>query len=710
MATLAGNDWKGDDRTSDLGPDQLVDIYRTILLSRRIDDKEMQLKRGNRIFFQISGAGHEAIGVAAALALKPGYDWFYTYYRDRALCLQLGVTPYEMFLQGFGSVSDPASGGRQMPSHWGHAELNIVTSSSPTGTQFLGGVGCAEAGQRYASIDELRNRSDRFEEDEVVLVTCGDGTTSQGEFWEAINTAANLKLPVIFLVEDNEYAISVPVEVQTAGGSISQCMSGVPGLMIDEVDGCDPLASYETMRRAVAHCRARQGPALVQAHVIRPYSHSMSDDERLYRSEEERQKEAERDPVVSFARVLLDRGVITEEGLEKLGSEIDSEIQEAVDRAAEVPQPEPDTATLYVYSPDVDPTSDEFATEPQFGEGDPTTMVDLLNACLRDEMERDPAILMFGEDVADASREAALDEVKGKGGVFKVTWGLQKRFGSERVYNSPLAEANIVGRAVGLAQRGLKPVVEIQFFDYIWTAMMQLRDEVPLIRWRSNNAFKCPMVVRVTYGGYLKGGAVYHSQTGASIFAHTPGMHVVCPTNAEDANGLLRTAIRCDDPVLFLEHKHLYRQTYNKGRYPGPEYMIPFGCARKVREGSHLTVITYGATVERSARAAKAASEEAGIEAEVIDLRTLNPVDMATITESLKRTNKALVVYEDPLSWGYGAEIAARVADELFEWLDGPVRRVAALDTFVAYAPQLEDAILPQVDDIQAAILDLARY
>ncbi len=710
MATLAGDDRRRNDRTGDLDPDQLIDIYRTILLSRRIDDKEMQLKRGNRIFFQISGAGHEAIGVAAALALKPAYDWFYTYYRDRALCLQLGVTPYEMFLQGFGSASDPASGGRQMPSHWGHAELNIVTSSSPTGTQFLNGVGCAEAGYRYAIIEKLKDRTDRFQEDEVVLVTSGDGTTSQGEFWEAINTAANLKLPVIFLVEDNKYAISVPIEVQTAGGSISQCMSGVPGLMIEEVDGCDPVASYETMKRAVAHCRGRQGPALVHAHVIRPYSHSMSDDERLYRSEEERREEAERDPVVSFARSLVDRGIITEEGLEKLGSEIDAEIQEAVDRAAEIPQPEPETATLYVYSPDVDPTSDEFATEPQFGEGDPTTMVDLLNACLKDEMVRDPAILVFGEDVADASREAALDEVKGKGGVFKVTWGLQKRFGSERVYNSPLAEANIVGRAVGLAQRGLKPVVEIQFFDYIWTAMMQLRDEVPLIRWRSNNAFKCPMVMRVTYGGYLKGGAVYHSQTGASIFAHTPGMRVVCPAIAEDANGLLRTAIRCDDPVLFLEHKHLYRQTYNKGRYPGPDYMIPFGRARKVREGSHLTLITYGATVERSARAAKAASEAAGIEAEVIDLRTLNPVDMTTIAESVKRTNKALVVYEDPLSWGYGAEIAARIADELFEWLDGPVRRVAALDTFVGYAPQLEDAILPQVDDIQAAILDLAKY
>jgi len=436
----------------------------------------------------------------------------------------------------------------------------------------------------------------------------------------------------------------------------------------------------------------------------------MSDDERLYRATAEREEEAQRDPLTTFPQFLVDEGILTEKQLEKLKDEVDAEIEEATDRALEAPQPPPESATLYVYSPDVDPTTDGFATEPEFGDSDPTTMVDLLNACMRDEMERNPAILVFGEDVADASREVALDEVKGKGGVFKVTWGLQKRFGSGRVYNSPLAEANIVGRAVGLAERGLKPVVEIQFFDYIWTAMMQLRDEVPLIRWRSNNAFSCPMVVRVTYGGYLKGGAVYHSQTGASIFAHTPGMHVVCPATAEDANGLLRTAIRCDDPVLFLEHKHLYRQTYNKGRYPGPEYMIPFGRGRLVREGSDLTIVTYGATVERSFRAAKAVAEESGIETEVIDLRTLNPFDMEMIAESVKKTNKVIVVYEDPMSWGYGAEIAARIADELFEWLDGPVKRVAAKDTFVAYAPQVEDFILPQVEDVKATILELAGY
>ncbi len=689
---------------------QLVELYRTIYLSRRLDDREIQLKRQNRIFFQISGAGHEAIGVAAGLALQPGYDWIYTYYRDRTLCLQLGVTPYEMLLQAVAAEDDPASGGRQMPSHWGKKELNIVTSSSPTGTQFLNAVGCAEAGYRFGLIEELRERGDLYKEDEVVLVTCGDGTTSQGEFWEAINTAANLKLPVIFLVEDNEYAISVPIEVQTAGGSISRCMSGLPDLLIEEVDGCDPLASYEVMRRTVQHCRERKGAALVHAHVIRPYSHSMSDDERLYRPESEREEDAKVDPVTTFARRLIDDGILTEEALEKLKEDVDAEVAEATDRALEASQPPPDSATLYVYSPDVDPTSDEFASEPEYGDADPTTMVDLLNACLRDEMERDPPIVVFGEDVADASREAALDHVKGKGGVFKVTWGLQRKFGAARVYNSPLAEANIVGRAIGMAERGMKPVAEIQFFDYIWTAMMQMRNEMPLVRYRSANAFECPLVIRVTYGGYLKGGAIYHSQTGASIFTHTPGMRVVCPATAEDANGLLRTAIRCDDPVLFLEHKHLYRQTYNKGRYPGPDYMIPFGRGRLAREGSDLTIVTYGATVQRSVRAAQAVAEEDGVEAEVIDLRTLNPVDMEIVVKSVKKTNKALVVYEDPRSWGYGAEIAARIADEVFEWLDGPVRRHAALDSFVAYAPQLEDAILPQVDDIGAAIRDLARY
>ena len=710
MATEAERAQPIADKFEGLDRDTLVAIYRTMLLSRRLDDKEIQLKRQNKYFFQISGAGHEAALVGTGVALKPGYDWFFPYYRDRAICLWLGVTPYEMLLQGVAADDDPASGGRQMPSHWGHAKHNIVSQSSPTGTQCLQAVGCAEAGYRFQLLPELASRRELFEEDEVVYVSLGDGTTSEGEFWEGLNTACNLKLPVLFLVEDNEYAISVPVEVQTAGGSISKLVEGFPHLYVEECDGCDPLASYAAARRAVDWCRKRKGPALVHAHVIRPYSHSMSDDERLYRPEKEREAEAKRDPIVRFGTFLVHEGILSKEGLEAVRAEVDAEIQEATDRALERPQPKPDSLYVHVYSPDVDPTSDAFASEPAYGESEPTTMVDLLNACLKDEMRRDPRILVFGEDVADASREAALKEVKGKGGVFKVTWGLQKEFGAARVFNSPLAEANIIGRAIGMATRGLKPVPEIQFFDYIWPAFMQMRNELATLRWRSNGHFKCPVVVRTTYGGYLKGGAVYHSQTGASIFTHTPGIRVICPATAEDANGLLRTAIRSDDPVLFLEHKHLYRQTYNKGRYPGPDYTIPFGRANVVREGTDLTIITYGALVQRSLEAARQAAEEKGIEAEVIDVRTLNPVDWTAIAASVKKTNKAIVVYEDSLSWGWGAEIAARLAKDLFEWLDGPVARVASTDTFVAYAPELEDVILPQVADVKRAIEEMHAY
>jgi len=705
-----------------LSREQLVEFYRLMYLSRRTDDREIVLKRQQKIFFQVSCAGHEALLVAAGMAMRPGYDWFFPYYRDRAICLALGNTVEEQLLQAVGAAEDTASGGRQMPSHWSSKKLNIVTPSSSTATQCLHAIGCAEAGRYFARHPEAAAKHEgdyrefkdvKFHGDEVTYVSIGEGATSQGEFWESLNTASNGKLPVLYVIEDNGYAISTPVEANTPGGNISRLVANFPNFHFAEVDGTDAVASYQAMVEAVAYCRSGRGPALVHGHVIRPYSHSLSDDERNYRSAAELEADSLRDPIARMQMWLLREGILDEDAINRLERQVDEEVQRAADRAARAVLPTVDSITRHVYSEDLSPLDARFQTEPQpTAEKTERTMADLINACLKDEMRRDQRIVVFGEDVADATRDEALraGKLKGKGGVFKLTAGLQTEFGNDRCWNSPLAEANIVGRGIGMAVRGLKPVVEIQFFDYIWPAMHQMRNELALIRWRSNGEFSCPMVIRVPIGGYLTGGSIYHSQSGESIFTHTPGVRVVMPSNALDALGLLRTAIRCDDPVLFLEHKRLYRETFGRAVYPGPEYCIPFGKAKVVRPGKDLTVVTYGAVVPRALQAAEKLHRAKGIDVELIDLRSLAPYDWETIAESVRKTNRVIVAHEDMLSWGYGAEIAARIGDELFHDLDAPVRRVAAMDTFVAYQPLLEDAILPQPEDLYRAMVEMAAF
>jgi 2-oxoisovalerate dehydrogenase E1 component len=673
----------------------LLRMHRTMVLSRRLDEAQIRLKQQQKTYFQASGAGHEGALVAAGAALRAS-DWFFPYYRDQALCLMLGMTPLELLLDAAGATIAPSSGGRQMPGLFGCRRLNIVSQSAPTGMQLLQAVGCAEA-------------SVFLGRDEVTYVSSGEGATSEGEFWEALNTATIARLPVLFLVEDNGYAISVPVEAQTPGGSISKLLRSFPDLSIHCCDGTDPVASYEAMAAAAAHCRARRGPALVHAQVVRVHPHSVSDDERAYRTDEERRHAAERDPIVRFRERLASEHGIDAAEIATIEREVDASIAHAAAEALAAGTPGRASLFAFIHSPDVDPASPAFRTEPRFT-GPEKTMVELINACLADELARDDRVVVFGQDVADLSRDDLLGALKGKGGVFKATANLQRRFGSTRVFNAPLAEANIVGRAIGMATRGLKPVVEIQFFDYIWTAMMQIRNELAVMRWRSANAFSCPIVVRTPIGGYLTGSAVYHSQSGEETFAHIPGLRVVMPSTALDASGLLRTAIRCDDPVLFLEPKHLYRQPHNRSADPGPDFVIPFGSARLAREGRDLTIVTYGSTVALAQRAASIVAAEDGREVEILDLRSLSPYDWEAIERSVRRTNRALVVHEDWRRFGYGAEIAARIGDELFEYLDAPVRRVAAADVFCGYHPTLEDATLPQAGDIVAAVRALIAF
>jgi 2-oxoisovalerate dehydrogenase E1 component len=658
----------------------LIEAYRTMFTARKIDDKILTMLRQGKVFFHIGGSGHEAVQVATAMALTPGHDWAYPYYRDLPFSLAFGYTVEEVFLEALHRANGPSSGGFAMPFHWGHKKWRIVSQSSPTGTQYLQAVGTALGAVREGT-------------DEVVYVSSGEGSTSEGEFHEAINWAARERLPVIFLIQDNRYAISVPVREQTAAQSVYHLVSGYEGLNRYEVDGCDFSASHKVATEAVGKARRGEGPSLILAHTVRLLAHSSSDDQRKYRTEEELQKDRSRDPLPRMEEQLLANGSLTREGITKIQEEVLDRINRAAERAEEEPQQDPANLLRHVYSQRVEIPKEGFV-EPSHS-GKTIVMVDAINHALAEEMKHNPKMLIYGEDVAGD-----------KGGVFTATKGLTATFGRERVFNSPLAEASIVGTALGLAVRGFKPVVEIQFGDYIWPAFMQLRDEVAMLRFRSFDQWSCPLVVRVAVGGYIHGG-LYHSQSIDGFFTHIPGLRVVFPSNAADAKALLKTACRSDDPVIFCEHKGLYRASYAAENEPGEEYCLPFGLAKTVQEGNDVTLITWGMMVQRSLEASRTLAEE-GVGVEVIDLRTLNPIDFDAVLKSVKKTGKVLIVHEDTLTGGFGAEIAARIGSEAFRYLDAPIGRVAAKDAPVPYGPTLENAMLPQTRDILSALQQLS--
>jgi len=686
---------------------ELVEDFRLACLSRALDDREILLQKQSRVFFQISGAGHEILLLALARSLRPAYDWFFPYYRDRALVLALGVTPLDIMLQAVGSSQDPASAGRQMPCHWGAVTRNIVTQSSPTGSQCLPAVGCAEAGRYIARRPGLAGCTAHG--DEVTYVSLGEGATSEGEFWESLNTACRLHLPTLFVVADNGYAISVRAADQSPA-PVAELVRGFRGLAVTRMDGWDYASCRNKGTRAVARVRAGEGPGLIHARVTRPYSHSSADSQAKYRDAGELAQEQAHDPIDTLARQLLQAGVLSEDQAAAVRAEARALAAAAAEEALAAPRPDPATVTDNVLRltpvPGPDPDSVEADRDAASGQ-EPVVMAEAIRLTLHELLAGDERIRVFGEDVADADDEV-LDHVEGKGGVFGVTRGLQRRFGSARCYNTPLAESNIVGRGVGQALRGLRPCAEIQFFDYIWPAMQQLRSEAATIRWRSNGDFICPLVVRVAIGGYLTGGAIWHSQSGESIFAHIPGLMIAFPSRARDAVGLLRSAFAAEDPVLFLEHKHLYRQHYAADPMPGPGWTVPFGRGAVARPGRDLSIVTWGATVQKSLAAAEELSVE-GCSVEVVDLRSIAPWDHDIVCESVQRTGRLLVVHEDTLTAGFGAEVAAWVAEHCFWDLDAPVARVAAKDTFVGYEPSLEHAILPQVQDVVVAARALAE-
>ena len=665
-----------------LSKEELLRAYRTMLISRRCDEKILILLKQGKSFFHIGGSGHEAAQVAAASVLRRGHDWAFPYYRDQAFALQLGMSIEDMFLISLHRAEDPASGGRQPQGHYGRVDLRIPTQSSPTGTQYLQAVGVALAAKKEGT-------------DEVVYVSSGEGATSEGEFFEAINWAAREALPVIFFVQDNRLAISVPVENQTAGGSVYDVVSGFKGLERFDVDGSNYLEVVSAMQKAVERGRKGEGPSLIHANVVRLLPHSSSDDQLKYRAKEDVERDKSKDPLPKMMHFLIEEGFLTD----KEATEMKAEVKETIDAAAAWaetrPLPDASTAELHVYgTAHADPPKD--FVEPEHS-GPKVVLVDAVNHALKEEMSRNPKMLVFGEDVAD-----------GKGGVFTATKGISTKFGTARAFNSPLAEASIMGVATGLALKGWLAVPEIQFGDYIWPAFMQLRDEIAMMRYRSNNTWSCPMVIRVPVGGYIHGGH-YHSQCIESIMAHVPGIRLVFPSNAADAKGLLKAALRGDDPVIFMEHKGLYRQGYASSPEPDENYVLPLGIASVKRQGSDITVITYGALVQKSMEAARRL-EEKGISVEVIDLRTINPFDKEAIVASVKKTGRVLIAHEDTITGGFGGELAAFIADHCFQYLDAPVKRVAALDAPVPYSPPLENAVLPNEAKILAALEELAAY
>jgi len=668
--------------TMKLSKDELLRAYRTMLVARRSDEKILIMLKQGKSFFHIGGSGHEAAQVAAAAALRPKYDWSFPYYRDMAFALHMGMTLEDVFLSSLHRAEDPTTGGRQPQGHYGRPDIRMPTQSSPTGTQYLQAVGVAMACKKERS-------------DEVVYVSSGEGATSEGEFFEAVNWAARDSYPVIFFVQDNRYAISVPVEHQTAGGSVFEVVGGFQGLDRYDVDGSNFSDVFQTMQKAVVRARKGGGPSLIRANVVRLLAHSSSDDQMKYRSKEDVERDKARDPIPIMTHYLIEQGFITDKDAVRMQAEAKESVDAAASWAESRPLPDPSTVQLHVYgNTHTNPPSD--FVEPKHT-GPKVVMVDAINHALKEEMARNPKMLVFGEDVAD-----------GKGGVFTATKGISTQYGAARAFNSPLAEASIVGVALGLAIKGWMPVPEIQFGDYIWPAFMQIRDEIAMFRYRSNNGWSCPLVIRVPVGGYIHGGH-YHSQCLESILAHVPGLRLAFPSNAADAKGLLKTAIRGDDPVIFMEHKGLYRQGYAASPEPDENYMLPFGIAAVKRQGNDISVITYGALVQKSMEAARKL-EERGISVEVIDLRTINPLDIDAIYASVRKTGKVLVAHEDTYTAGFGAEIAALIAQHCFEHLDAPIQRLAALDTPVPYSPPLENEMLPSEGKILAALENLAAY